>query len=199
MNITSGGLTIVAIGAIWFLVFLPSFIKADSNNASREKVESTSRDLLSEKLGDKASRAIRARRGRSVLATLTLVAFSVSTLSILEFATSGTGLSLAIGAGFAFVTLLGLTIRNHRNYATLVQQAVRRKIVYTRPALQVEKQAHENSSTTWQPVELPRQGFLKTGAIEIVDMADVVELEPRTQSPEVSSLDEIMRRRRHIG
>jgi hypothetical protein len=40
---------------------------------------------------------------------------------------------------------------------------------------------------------------LKTGAIEIVDMADVVELEPRTQSPEVSSLDEIMRRRRHIG
>ena len=199
MNITSGGLTIVAMAAIWFLVFLPSFIKADSNNVSREKTESTSRELLSAKLGDKATRAIKARRGRAVLGALSVVALSVSVLAALEFAALGSGLTLAVGSGVGFLILLALTVRNHRKYATLVQDAVRRKIVYTRPNVQVEIPAPKNSSVTWQPVEVPKQSFLKTGAIDIVELAEVVELEPRTEAPQLSSLDEIMRRRRHIG
>lgn len=199
MNITSGGLTIAVMAAIWFLVFLPSFIKADSNNVSRQKVETKSRELMSSKLGEKASRAIRARKGRAVLGTLSLVALSVAVLSILEFASVGTGLSLALGAATSFIVFVSLTIRNHRKYQTLVQEAVRRKITYARPTLDEKSEKAESDSTSWQPEEVPKQAFLKTGAIDIVTMAEVVEIEPRTESSEVESLDEIMRRRRHIG
>jgi hypothetical protein len=199
MNITSGGLTIAVMAAIWFLVFLPSFIKADSNNFAREKVETNSRDLLSSKLGEKASRAIRARKGRAVLGTLSVGALVVATLSILEFATVGTGLSLAVGAAVSCIVFVSLTIRNHRKYQTLVQDAVHRKITYTRPSLEVQAQKMESNSSRWQPVEVPKQAFLKTGAIDIVDLAEVVEMEPRAETSEVESLDEILRRRRHIG
>jgi hypothetical protein len=199
MNITSGGLTIAMIAAIWFLVFLPSFIKADAKNPSRNKVEATSRDLTSAKLGDKASRAIKARRGRTLLAALALGSLSISVLSFLEFATVGSGLVLGIGTGLASVVLISLTVRNHRKYQTLVQDAVRRTIVFTRPSIAVKSLPSETNATAWQPTEVPKQGFLKTGAIEIVNLAEVVELDSRPDTSETSSLDEIMRRRRHIG
>jgi hypothetical protein len=199
MNLSSGGLAIAIIGAIWFLVFLPSFIKADAKKSTRETSVISSREQVLTKLGDQAAKAIRARNGRNILITLSLATTLVAVLSVLEFATTGAGLPALVSSALATVAFSALALRNNRNYKSLLKGSLRRNLVYTRPTVQAQDVKAEVRPETWQPDSLPKQTFLRTGAIDIVEFAEVVEIKSEPAATDVPELDEILRRRRHIG
>lgn len=118
MNLSSGGLAILVVGVLWFLVLLPSFIKGETGE-KREYKEDSIRRAKQEKKTPPVVSVVKA------------------------------------DAKVAF------------------------------------------DSNSFQPSEIPNQGYLKTGAIEIVELADVVSIEK--EKPEIDSIDEILRRRRHVG
>jgi hypothetical protein len=199
MNLSSGGLAIAIIGAIWFLVFLPSFIKAESKNPTPKSSFAPSLDQVSTKLGDQAAKALKARSGRNILITLSLVAGLIAILSALEFATTGSGLIVLVSSAFASIAFGGLGLRNNRNYKSLLKGSLRRNLSYARPNGETQEIKVEVRHDTWQPDSVPKQTFLRTGAIDIVQFAEVVEIKPEPTSSDVTDLDEILRRRRHIG
>lgn len=196
MNLSSGGLAILAIAAIWFLVFLPSFVKGDK---LREVTESKPKLSTENRLGERAQRALVARRGRTIFASISTAAFVLAGLSFLEVATTGTGLPLAIGSIAGTVGFSWLTLRAHRKYRALLSGATKRTIPITpmTPTKRATLQTVEDKS--WQPGELPKQSFLQTGAIEIVELADISELPKQATVEEDLKIDEILRRRRHVG
>lgn len=197
MNLSSGGLAILAIAAIWFLVFLPSFVKGDRLREVRTTAEV--RETKTDRLGEKAVRALNARRIRAIFATLATAAFVVTGLAFLEVATNGTGLPLAIGS---FITTAGtswLTLRAHRTYRSLLSGATKRSVPITPMEPTKRKTLDQPAPRTWLPEELPKQSFLQTGAIEIVELAEVSELPTKSASVDELKIDEILNRRRHVG
>lgn len=119
MNLSSGGLAILVVGALWFLVLLPSFIKGETGRKTDDREKSIRRQNL------------------------------------------------------------------------------------TRPnkvtAFSVESEESSDSTNTFQPSTVPSQNFLRTGAIEIVELAEVVSIEKEKPETQIDSIDEILRRRRHVG
>lgn len=198
MNLSSGGLAILAIAAIWFLVFLPSFVKGDQSKGQGRDRSLDVTETINQRLGEKAQLALRARRKRSVFAVATVVAFVVAGLSVLEFTVTGAGLPLAIGSVLITSVLTWFTYRAHINYRNQLTGSVRRSVPITTSTL-ATKNEQTQSSAGWQPGTLPKQSYLQTGAIEIVELAEVVELETEPVAEQDIRIDEILRRRRHIG
>jgi hypothetical protein len=117
VNLSSGGLAILVVGVLWFLVLLPSFIKGEAGEKREYKEDSIRRADVSKR---------------------------------------------------------------------------------TKVTKSIEKEAEAvDPSTSFQPSVVPNQAFLRTGAIEIVELADVIPIEK--DKPEIDSIDEILRRRRHVG
>ena len=198
MNISSGGLAILAIAGIWFLVFLPSFVKGDQSKTTERERLAEAETSAKNRLGERAQQALSARRTRSILTTVTVVAFVVAGLSVLEFAVSATGLPLAIGSVIATAAGAWFTYRAHLKYRSQLTGSVRRSVPISSPVVAPISKAQEPQNT-WQPENLPKQSFLQTGAIEVVDLAEVVKLETAATATTEISIDEILRRRRHVG
>ena len=199
MNLSSGGLAILAIAAIWFLVFLPSFVKSDRvRPISSEKV-SASKEIPDSQLSDSAKQALSARRGRTLMATVASASFVVSGLSVLEVVASGSALPLAIGAALSTASFTWLTVKAHRKYVALLSGTVRRAVPVSSPTKRAILDVASVDTKTWKPDELPKQSYLQTGAIEVVELAEVISIENEKQQEELSNIDEILRRRRHVG
>lgn len=200
MNIPSGGLAMVVIAAIWFLVFLPSFMKRDERKGEvREKIE-LGKVITKTHLGEQASQAIAVKRGRATFSTVAVVGAVFSVFAGLDFA--ATGRSLVSGLLALSATALGsvLAISLNRKYKELLTSVATRQVPLTTPVAPVIKRANLNEITNdFTPAEIPDQAYLKTGAIEIVELAEVVEISAEEETPKVESIDEIMRRRRHVG
>ena len=200
MNIPSGGLAMVVIAAIWFLVFLPSFMKRDERKGEvREKIE-LGKVITKTHLGEQASQAIAVKRGRATFSTVAVVGAIFSVFAGLDFA--ATGRSLVSGLLALSATALGsvLAISLNRKYKELLTSVATRQVPLTTPVAPVIKRANLNEITNdFTPAEIPDQAYLKTGAIEIVELAEVVEISAEEETPKVESIDEIMRRRRHVG
>ena len=196
MNISSGGLAILAIAAIWFLVFLPSFVKGEqSKSVEREVPQESSVPRLSEA----AKQALRARRTRTISATFAVVAFVVSGLAVLEVVVAANGLPLAIGSVVTTGISTWLTVRSHRKYVGLLSGSPRRVVPVNAPIRRSIPEVNPTDLKTWQPDSLPKQSYLQTGAIEIVELAEVVSIEKEIPAKESANIDEILRRRRHVG
>jgi hypothetical protein len=116
VNLSSGGLAIVVVGALWFLVLLPSFIRGDSAKKQDYREDPVSR----------------------------------------------------------------------------------RNLIRSNKETQVSKEASEPTNS-FKPSDVPSQNFLRTGAIEIVELAEVVSIETEKPETQIDSIDEILRRRRHVG
>jgi hypothetical protein len=198
VNLSSGGLAILAIAAIWFLVFLPSFVKGDqAKNDQREKL-AEAEESTKARLGERAQKALGARRTRTIFAIISVVAFVVAGLAVLGFAVNGTGLPLAIGSVFVTGVTTWATYRAHQTYRAHLTGSVRRSVPISSPVA-VPTTQPEQSANGWQPQALPKQSFLQTGAIEVVELAEVVDLEIERAAEQDIRIDEILRRRRHIG
>lgn len=200
MNIPSGGLAMVVIAAIWFLVFLPSFVKRDERKVEeREKIE-RGKEITKTHLGEQATQAIAVKRGRATFATVAVVGAVFTVFAGLDFA--ATGRSLVSGLVALAATGLGsvLAISLNRKYKELLTSVATRQVPLATPVAPVIKRANlEEKTNDFKPAEIPDQAYLKTGAIEIVELAEVVELIDEKESPKVENIDEIMRRRRHVG
>lgn len=199
MNFSSGGLAILAIAAIWFLVFLPSFIKSDRVKLVTTEKAKTTKELTTNTLSDSAKQALSARRGRTLMATVASVSFVVAGLSVLEVVVSGSALPVAIGSAATTVLFTWLTVKAHRKYVSVLSGTVRRSVPVSSPTKRSIPEVKTVDEKTWQPDELPKQSYLQTGAIEIVELAEVVSIENEKQQEEISNIDEILRRRRHVG
>lgn len=200
MNIPSGGLAMVVIAAIWFLVFLPSFMKRDEQKIIQREQLERGKEIAKTHLGEQATQAIAVKRGRATFATVAVVGAVFSVFATLDF--FATGRSLVSGLVALSVTVMGLllTFSLNRKYQELLTSVAVRQVPLSMPIAPVIKRANLNEKNNdFTPIEIPGQAYLKTGAIEIVELADVVELSEVEASPKIESIDEIMRRRRQVG
>lgn len=200
MNIPSGGLAMVVIAAIWFLVFLPSFMKRDEQKIIQREQLERGKEIAKTHLGEQATQAIAVKRGRATFATVAVVGAVFSVFATLDF--FATGRSLVSGLVALSVTVMGLllTFSLNRKYQELLTSVAVRQVPLSMPIAPVIKRAKLNEKNNdFTPIEIPGQAYLKTGAIEIVELADVVELSEVEASPKIESIDEIMRRRRQVG
>ena len=197
-NLSSGGLAILVIGVLWFLVLLPSFISSDRSKTSSDFEPVSVRESVEAKLGTRAAKALRAKRARNISLTVSLVGLLVAVLSWAEFASTGGALVPAIVATITAIGFSGLCIRNHKNFQSLAEGAVKRELPITLANSKAFSETQETANT-FKPQVVPTQNFLKTGAIEIVEMAEVISLDEAKPKSEIDSIDEILRRRRHIG
>lgn len=200
MNIPSGGLAMVVIAAIWFLVFLPSFMKRDEQKIIQREQLERGKEIAKTHLGEQATQAIAVKRGRATFATVAVVGAVFSVFATLDF--FATGRSLVSGLVALSVTVMGLllTFALNRKYQELLTSVAVRQVPLSMPIAPVIKRANLNEKNNdFTPIEIPGQAYLKTGAIEIVELADLVELSEVEASPKIESIDEIMRRRRQVG
>ena len=199
MNLSSGGLAILAIAAIWFLVFLPSLVNGDQAKKQQLERIQKAEEIAKTRLGERAQAALRMRRTRTIMFALALAAVLVAGLASLELASSGAGLQVVIGAGVTAGIFAVLTIRSNRKYRELLAGSVRRAVPIVAPVIKRANLTPTPETKEWQPESLPKQSYLQTGAIEIVDFAEVTELVSQNVEPETVSIDEILRRRRNVG
>lgn len=189
----------MAIAAIWFLVFLPSFVKGESSRQTNfEKIQATQNTPI-RKLSEPAKQALRARRVRTVSATIAAVSLVISGLAVLELLATASGLPAAITAAASTFFFSFLTARSHRKYISLLSGSIRRVVPVTPPIKRSNLNAGQPLEKNWQPEELPKQSYLQTGAIEIVELAEVVSIQNEKAPEELANIDEILRRRRHVG
>jgi hypothetical protein len=199
VNLSSGGLAILVVGALWFLVLLPSFIRGDQAKQLEPESRPSIRDSVAEKLGPQAASALRAKRTRNFTAALALVAVLVSALSWVEFFTSGTSLVLSIVSAISSVGLAILAIRNQSNFRNLSANSLKRDLPITLTNSKTIEESESKNENSFEPGLVPNQNFLRTGSIEIVDLAEVISIDDAKPESEIGSLDEILRRRRHFG
>lgn len=188
------------IAAIWFLVFLPSFMKRDESKVQKREQAESAKESVKSHLGSQATAAIAVKRGRATFATLAAVAAVFTVFATLDFL--ATGRSLVSGLASLTVTILGtvLSLSLNRKYKNLLATVATRKVPLSAPIAPVIKRSNLNEKNNdFKPVEIPDQTYLKTGAIEVVELAEVVELSEEKAETKIESIDEIMRRRRHVG
>jgi hypothetical protein len=199
VNLSSGGLAILVVGALWFLVLLPSFINGEKSKPAFETPERSIRKSVEAKLGVKATKALKAKRSRNYSAVATLIAFGVSALSWADFAATTGSLTPAIVSCVIGLALTGLSIRSHRQYVLLSEGSLKREIPINFTTSKTDDVDLPENRNAWNPDEIPNQKFLRTGSIEIVELAEVVSFDEVKTKSEIDSIDEILRRRRHIG
>lgn len=199
MNISSGGLAILAIAAVWFLVFLPSFAKGDQAKVQKRVELQKAREATQVRLGEFAHKALKAKRGRNILISLSAISLAIFVLSLLEFAATANGLVTVLIAGGSSLVFWALFLRANSNFRNMVANSLKRTIPISSPKSKIIDEAPVVESNTWQPTEIPKQSYLQTGSIEIVKFAEVVSIEPRETQNELANIDEILRRRRHVG
>jgi hypothetical protein len=175
LNSLTGGLMMVALAAVWFIVFMPALSKRDQ----KTKATSQNRVLLTRRL--------------LVLLGLAAVAGVVAAF------VSGQGVIVSIGLGVIAVALglvAGIKRIASARATRTVSPRVRVATGLTADQAEPEPVIEYRNPRAWQAGEFPSQTLRPTYAkLETPTLADVIKL---SQPKELSSetLDEIMRRRR---
>ena len=198
-NLSSGGLAILVVGALWFLVLLPSFIRGDQAKELEPELKPSIRETVATKLGPQAASALRAKRARNFTSTFALVALLVSGLAWAEFFSSGSSFVLSLVSAITSIGLAILAFRNHSNFRNLSAGSLKRDLPITLTNTKSIEEAEPKNENAFEPELVPNQNFLRTGSIEIVDLAEVISIDEAKGNSEIGNLDEILRRRRHFG
>lgn len=190
----------LAIAAIWFLVFLPSVVKRDQDKSERRDEIQKVKAISTAHLGKQARMALAVKRGRSLFATAVGFSFVVGVFSTLDFFATGNNLWLVIGS-LATAGLSGfLAVNQHNKYKSLLSQVAVREVPLATPAAEVIRRPQADlTDNSFTPEQVPSQVSLKTGAIEVVTFAEVVPISAAEPSSNIDSIEEILRRRRHVG
>ena len=189
---------LVALAAVWFLVFLPALNGRSKESRSESLERSNRRALLNENVSPLvASNAKTARLSKQVFAMLSIA----SGIASIVFVFQGSAISSIIAAGSVagFVTLSRLA--NARLNRILVSGSTRRNKVSSGLSGSVTENNDAEvvvEDRRWTPNETPKQGLLnRVGTLETPTLADVVEIEFPGEL-DSKALDEILRRRRAI-
>lgn len=189
---------LVALAAVWFLVFLPSLTGKGKESRSESLDRSTRRALLNENVSPRvASSARTARLSKQVFALLSIASGIASIVSVFQGSALAALVSAAAVAGFVAASRLA----NRRLNRILVSGSNRRNKISSGLSGSVEKIVEpdvEIEDRRWTPNENPKQGLLnRVGTLESPTLADVVEIEFPGEL-DSKALDEILRRRRAI-
>ena len=187
---------LVALAAVWFIVFLPSVGKKnrDKDEASKGRRERR------EKLTVNSSPAIANSVARANLFKRSLlVAAGLAAIATFVFVFQGSTLGAAIGVGtVAIFAVLSRVASTRASRAISAGSKRRNKIPTGIVGEKVESIDDEEffDDRAWRPSELPEQAYrVQVGTLETPTLADVVKIEfPRELDSE--TLDEILRRRR---
>ncbi len=155
--------------------------------------------MVKTNLSEQATRALRSRRARTISATLAGIAFTITGLSVLEVIATGSGLPVLVVSALVLVAASWFTVKAHRKYISMLSGSVRRAVPVVAPTKRRNLGDVQTEELSWKPETLPKQTFLQTGAIDIVELAEVVSIETEKPAEEVADIDEILRRRRHVG
>jgi hypothetical protein len=106
---------------------------------------------------------------------------------------------LSIVSAISSVGLAILAIRNQSNFRNLSANSLKRDMPITLTNSKTIEESESKNENSFEPGLVPNQNFLRTGSIEIVDLAEVISIDDAKPESEIGSLDEILRRRRHFG
>ena len=197
MDLSSGlgGLTLVALGLVWFFMLVPSWSKRHEQKEEvareREQVRERLNRSVSASVALKYERASRTKRFALVFA---VSAATVSILALLQAAAT-----IAIGAGVVFAIAALLHQLAHRSQKQLLVEGGRvRTRISSGVVGSVQKPQAEPAvdPRAWTPEAFPKQTLQNpVGTLESVQLAEVVEFEKRAEL-DSETLDEILRRRR---
>ena len=187
---------LVALAAVWFIVFLPSVGKKnrDKDDASRDRRERRQK-LTANSSPQIASRVAKANNTKRVLLIAAGVAAVATFVAVFQGSILGAGIGLVAVVSFAVVARVASLRANN----AIVSGARRRgKLPAGIVGEKVETYEDEEffDDRAWRPSELPEQAYkAQVGTLENPTLADVVNIEfPRELDSE--TLDEILRRRR---
>jgi hypothetical protein len=192
----AGGLTLVALGLVWFFMLVPSWSKRHEQKAEATR----ERDQVRERLNRSVSASVALKYERASRTKRFAMVFAVSAATVSVLALLQAAVTLAIGAGVVFALATLLHQLAHRSQKQLLVEGGR---VRTRISSGVVGSVQKPQATepeldqrAWTPEAFPKQTLQNpVGTLESVQLAEVVEFEKR---PELDSetLDEILRRRR---
>jgi hypothetical protein len=192
----SGGLMLVALAAVWFIVFLPSMNKRknDKDEVARERQER--RNKLAAAASPLLAKQVSTAK---LLKGIFIGAAGVSVAGAIVAVFQGSTLGAGIGVGAVSVFVIASRLANLRASNALAAGSRRRNKIAPGLAGALGDRAEELNwveDNTWRPNELPEQAYrAKVGTLENPTLADVVNIEfPGELASE--TLDEILRRRR---
>lgn len=187
---------LVALAAVWFIVFLPSVGKKnrDKDEVSRERRERKEK-LTANSSPQIASRVAKAKN----LSRAFLAAASVAAVATFVFVFQGSILGAGIGLAAVVSFAVLARVASLRANSAIVSGARRRSklptgIVGEKVDYYEDEEFFDDRA--WRPNQLPEQAYkAQVGTLENPTLADVVNIEfPREFDSE--TLDEILRRRR---
>jgi hypothetical protein len=225
----SGGLMLAVLAAVWFLMFLPSWMSRTSEReknreelavAKQNEAEVVARLSASEQLraAKYANKALLLKRG-SLFVGLPAIALLSWTLAI--FSTNPEVLVWLIVSAVVAAAAILVNRISHTAYLSALDssrvirsRAAQRRANVALPDRSVkdavsEKPKEDRDPRAWSAPGVPRQIYRGSdGAIEQVSFADVVEINPALteesagaaeQLLDGAALDEILKRRRANG
>jgi hypothetical protein len=225
----SGGLMLAALAAVWFLMFLPSWMsRTNEREKNREDRAAVKQNLVEEVASlskteqqRSAGYATRALLLKRVTLFIALPAVAILSWSLAILATNPEVWLWAMGS--AAVVAVAIVMNRVANTAYLRaldssrvsrSRAAQRRANVALPGRDTtssnsEKQTEEKDPRAWSAPGLPRPLYKGSdGSIEKVTFAEVVELKPSSADESVAkteqllagaSLDEILKRRRANG
>lgn len=184
---------LVALVAVWFIVFLPSVSKKnqDKDEAARD------RRVRKEKLTVSASPVIasrvrRAKTSKRIFISLAAVSAATGLVAVFQGWTIVAVSAVVVATASAVLARLATTSAS-RSIATGSSRRTKIGSGLETP-LQGESELVEDSS--WSPTQVPAQTYqARIGTLETATLADVVNIE-FSQELDRETLDEILRRRR---
>jgi hypothetical protein len=192
----SGGLMLVALAAVWFIVFMPTVGKRNSgkNDAARNRRQSREKVAIgsSPELAKRASRAKVAQFG---LAAMAAGSATVAIVSVFQGQSIWASAAVVFAGVFVVLTRLVSTQASR----AVLRDSNRRTKIGNGLSNEISEKAEEfevSEDKTWSPNQLPAQAYRsQVGTLENPTLADVVNIEfPGELATE--TLDEILRRRR---
>jgi hypothetical protein len=184
---------LVALAAVWFIVFLPSVTK---RNQDKDEV-ARDRRVRKEKLTVSASPFIaeqvkRAKTKKRLFVSVVVTAAVAGLVALFQGWTIAAVIAVAVAAASAVMARLA-TAKASRAIAT---GSSRRTKIGSGLEAPLEAEVEPVEDSTWKPTQVPAQTYQgRVGTLETATLADVVKIE-FSQELDRETLDEILRRRR---
>jgi membrane protein implicated in regulation of membrane protease activity len=192
----SGGLMLVALAVVWFIVFLPSVSKRNQDKDELARDRRVRRDRLTAQASPSiASQVKRANVAKVGFAAGAAIAAISSIVAVFLGSTLWTITGVAIAAGFAVFSRIAAmrvsrAVSNSANRRTKIGSGLDAQLIGE------GEESELIDDRSWRPTEVPGQTYqAQLGTLENPTLADVVNIES-AKDFDSETLDEILRRRR---
>ena len=192
----SGGLMLVALAVVWFIVFLPSVSKRNQDKDELARDRRVRRDRLTAQASPSiASQVKRANAAKVAFAAAAALAAIASIVALVLGSAFWPVAGVSAVAIFAFLSRLSAlrasrAVSNSANRRTKIGSGLDAQLIGE------GEEPELIDDRSWRPTEVPGQTYqAQLGTLENPTLADVVNIES-AKDFDSETLDEILRRRR---